>query len=404
MDKDLPSHVSFPQDSAQRPCPACSRESGQRFYEVLGIPIHSCVLLDDPKQAMDFPLGDLSLAHCPDCGFIYNDCFVAESLDYSSDYQESQGASATFRAFLDDSARKLIERTDLRAATVLEIGCGYGDFLAKLASLGVGRVIGIDPSATAGQAPSAPPFEFRQKLYEGSDFDLPVKAIACRHTLEHLPAVDLFMAQARAHLATVKGEYLFIEVPDVLRVLREGAFWDLYHEHCSYFTQGSLERLALGTGFAPDYLELVYAGQYLQLTARAVPGATEPPPRVDDRAAIQDALATFRSTCSTSLKRLGARILEMSKRGQGPTCLWGAGSKATGFLTTLGRGDLVAAVVDIDPAKQGKYVAGTGHPIIEPAALKTIAPALVLVMNPIYLDEIRSQLNELGIQAEVEAV
>lgn len=402
----LPSHVSFPTGPAERPCPACGGDRAQRFYEVLGIPVHSCVLLSDQTSAKDFPLADLALAHCPDCGFLFNDRFDTESLDYGEDYEESQGCSATFRAFLQETASKLIERTALADAAAIEVGCGRGDFLALLQELGTGSALGIDPSSTAGRAlaPGGDPVKVRHELYGQDCFQLPVQTLVCRHTLEHLPAVSQFATDARSHLVQASGEYLFIEVPDVLRVLQEGAFWDIYHEHCSYFTAGSLERLSLRSGFAPRALETVYAGQYLQLTAELNTEPKPPATTIDDLAEIETALAAFRHNCAQSLARLWALLQETTAAGAGPTCLWGAGSKATGFLTTLGAGEHVAAVVDIDPAKQGKFVAGTGHPIVGPEGLVAYAPALVLVMNPIYLEEIKADLQRLGIEARVEAV
>lgn len=402
----LPPHVSFPTGPAERPCPACGEDRARRFYQVLGIPVHSCVLLSDQQSAQDFPLADLSLAHCPDCGFLFNDRFDPESLDYSEDYEESQGCSSTFRAFLHETGSKLIERTALAGRHAIEVGCGRGDFLALLQELGAGSALGIDPSSTAGRAagPGGDPVQVRHELYGQGCFELPVQTLVCRHTLEHLPAVSQFATDARKHLTQAGGEYLFIEVPDVLRVLQEGAFWDIYHEHCSYFTAGSLERLCLSSGFTPRALETVYAGQYLQLTAELSAASEIPAATVDDLAKIETALATFRTNCAASLARLWALLEATTAAGAGPTCLWGAGSKATGFLTTLGAGEHVAAVVDIDPAKQRKFVAGTGHPIVGPEDLKAYAPALVLVMNPIYLGEIKADLLRLGIDAQVESV
>jgi hypothetical protein len=402
----LPPHVSFPTGPAERPCPACGKNRAQRFYEVLGIPVHSCVLLSDQASAKAFPLADLSLAHCPDCGFLFNDRFDTENLDYGEDYEESQGCSATFRAFLQETGSKLIERSGLAGKPAIEVGCGRGDFLALLEELGAGSALGIDPSSTAGRALGADnePVQVRHQLYGEDCFELPVQTLVCRHTLEHLPDVSQFAADANRHLQAAAGQYLFIEVPDVLRVLHEGAFWDIYHEHCSYFTAGSLERLALRNGFAPRALETAYAGQYLQLTAQVSSAAGPPAAVVKDLAEIESALSAFRSSCAQSIARLWALLRGTTATGAGPTCLWGAGSKATGFLTTLGAGEHVAAVVDIDPAKQGKFVAGTGHPIVGPEDLAAYAPALVLVMNPIYLDEIKADLRRLGIDAQVVAV
>jgi ABC-type hemin transport system substrate-binding protein len=63
--------------------------------------------------------------------------------------------------------------------------------------------------------------------------------------------------------------------------------------------------------------------------------------------------------------------------------------------------DAIRGVVDINPRKHGKYVPVTGHPIVPPEALRDIRPDAVIVMNPIYGDEIRAKLDELGIQAEL---
>ena len=180
MDSELPPHVSFPDGPAGKPCPACEGEQGRRFYEVLGIPVHSCVLLSDQQAALDFPLGNLSLVHCPDCVFLYNDAFVSEALDYSADYEESQGASATFRQFLQTTAEDWVERAQLQSKVVLEVGCGRGDFLVQLLASGVGRAIGVDPSATAGgvPAPDGSPLELRRKYYDGAEFTLPIVVLA----------------------------------------------------------------------------------------------------------------------------------------------------------------------------------------------------------------------------------
>jgi hypothetical protein len=62
------------------------------------------------------------------------------------------------------------------------------------------------------------------------------------------------------------------------------------------------------------------------------------------------------------------------------------------FLVVLGLGEEVAAVVDVNPHKHGRWLAGTGHRILGPDDLVAVRPDVVLVMNPIYVDEIRRDL------------
>ena len=92
-------------------------------------------------------------------------------------------------------------------------------------------------------------------------------------------------------------------------------------------------------------------------------------------------------------------------RSQGKTVVvWGSGSKSVGYLTTLGLRDEIAAVVDINPHKHGKFQAGSGHEIVGPDALVDIKPDVVVAMNPIYVDEIRADLNRRGLDPELTAL
>jgi hypothetical protein len=66
--------------------------------------------------------------------------------------------------------------------------------------------------------------------------------------------------------------------------------------------------------------------------------------------------------------------------------------------------DAIGAVVDINPFRHGKWLAGSGKQVIAPESLKAAPPGVVLVMNPIYSDEIRGDLHKLGIDAQVVPV
>lgn len=391
----LPPHVSFDESPARRPCPACGAQA-RVLYRVAGIPTHSCVLLEDAAAAQAFPVGDLALAHCPTCGLLFNDAFDPAQVDYAEDYEETQGCSGTFSAWLEGVTRDLIERVGLQGGDVVEVGCGRGDFLALLCRLSGARGVGVDPSATAGRVDrdAGGGLTFLHELYGAEHAALPADLLACRHTLEHLPEVA---EVARSFRSNLTNAHVFVEVPDTLRILEEGAFWDVYYEHCSYFTAGSLGRLFRSAGFGLERLDLEYGGQYLQLLAHTSRGTAAPP---EDTERITDAVRCFRDTCRATLERWH----ELLQQASGPVALWGSGSKATGFLTTLGAHDSVAAVVDINPAKHGRYVAGTGHPIVAPEALVELAPAHVVIMNPVYRDEIGAELSRLGVAAEVSAV
>lgn len=85
------------------------------------------------------------------------------------------------------------------------------------------------------------------------------------------------------------------------------------------------------------------------------------------------------------------------KRSGKKAVVWGAGARGVTFLNTLGDEAHVESVVDINPRKQGKHVAGTGQQIVSPEFLKDYQPDIVILMNPNYLSEIQAQVTDLGL-------
>jgi hypothetical protein len=95
-----------------------------------------------------------------------------------------------------------------------------------------------------------------------------------------------------------------------------------------------------------------------------------------------------------------SRIKERNQRA----VIWGSGSKAVAFLTSLGVRDEVEYVVDINPYKHGMFMPRTGHEIVAPSLLKRHRPDVAIVMNPVYCDEIQHDLAEMDLRTELIAV
>jgi hypothetical protein len=188
----------------------------------------------------------------------------------------------------------------------------------------------------------------------------------------------------------------------VARVLDEAAFWDLYYEHCSYFTADSLRHAFERSGFRVLDARTAYDGQYLLLDAAPAPEGAAPPrgpqPYADS---LVRAAEAFGRRYRELAERAETRVAELC--GDGPVVVWGGGAKGCAFLTATEAGPLVRAVVDVNPHKQGKYLIGTGHPVVGPEALRELRPAHVVVMNPVYLAEIGASLRQLGVAAHLHA-
>jgi hypothetical protein len=81
--------------------------------------------------------------------------------------------------------------------------------------------------------------------------------------------------------------------------------------------------------------------------------------------------------------------------------IWGVGSKGVTFLNILQCQDKIQYAVDINPRKVGMHVAGAGQEIVPPDFLREYQPDAIILMNPIYQDEIRQTIAQLGVNAEL---
>ena len=184
--------------------------------------------------------------------------------------------------------------------------------------------------------------------------------------------------------------------------LKELGIWDLIYEHYSYFTALSLGRLFGEAGLKPLNMEVAFGGQYLCIEGRAVKQDEMQNQAALDLApaeAEQEALAfadNYRRTRAEWRGILG----EIGQAGE-KAAVWGAGSKGITFLNVLPGGDAVDTVIDINPNKNGRYIPGTGQQVVPPERIPDILPDVIIVMNPLYLDEIKQTITDLNLPKNI---
>ena len=383
-------------------CPSCARGEGiATLYKLKGIPVHSAVLVPDADTARRFPVGNLTLCWCPGCGLVFNAEFDPAMVKYGSGYEDAQGNSQTFTAFARDLARTWIGRYGLSGARVVEIGCGQGDFLRLFCAESGCQGIGFDPAYIPGHSPDRPGVAFRAERFTETHAPVEADFIICRHTLEHIGAVGEFLRLMRRACGESRTVRLGFEVPDLRRILVEGAFWDVYYEHASYFTAGSLARAFEAAGFEVLDVRRVYGNQYLVLDAAPAAGTGAPlPPIADDLEETAGLVEGFRREATGRIAGWRTRFASWRAAGR-RIALWGSGSKAVGFLTTIGDLSIADCVVDINPARHGRFMPGCPMPIVAPATLADLRPDIVIAMNPIYRDEIAADLASRGLTPQL---
>ncbi|MER3525193.1 MAG: SAM-dependent methyltransferase [Ignavibacteria bacterium] len=384
---------------AKATCPACGAEGLLIFYEAERVPVHSVLLMASREQALHYPKGDIRLGFCDACGFITNTVFDPTLHEYSSRYEETQAYSPTFNEFHHSLAQRLIERYDLHGKDIIEIGCGKGEFLRLLCELGNNRGIGVDPAYVPERNPGDERVRFIKDFYSEQYAHLRGDFIVCKMTLEHIHAVESFVGMVRRSIGDKMNATIFFQLPNVTSILREIVFWDMYYEHCSYFSKGSLARLFRRCGFHVHALSTEYNDQYL--TIEATPSRHGESPQLaeeHDMVELRSLVRSFASLYPTTIHKWKHRVACLFDNGK-KVVLWGAGSKGVAFLTALGISyETMPYAVDINPHKHGTFLAGTGQEIVSPRFLTTYRPDAVIVMNSIYEEEIRKELTELGVE------
>ena len=387
-------------------CPNCLDGTLSIFHEVRRVPVHSVLLMPSREIAVNYPKGDIALGYCNQCGFVSNTAFNASVHEYSTQYEETQGFSATFRAFHSRLAASLIEKYGLRGKKVVEIGCGKGEFLTLLCEMGGNRGIGFDPAFVKERNPakSALDIDFIQDFYSEKYSDVQADFFCCKMTLEHIPDTANFIRVVRRAIGDNLNATVFFQVPDLIRVLKDLAFWDIYYEHCSYFSAGSLARVFREAGFEVMETWTDYDDQYLMIAAQP---CKEIGPMTDlERdapAVVAAAIGTFLPQHANRVDDWKRRLTELRQTG-GRAVVWGSGSKGVAFLSMLNLDEAIEYVVDINPYRQGKFMAGTGQRIVGPEFLRQYKPDVAIAMNPVYKSEIGQDLRQMGLSTTVLSV
>jgi SAM-dependent methyltransferase len=389
------------QNTEEPHCNSCGSGNLDTIYETRNVPVHSVLLMDTREKARSYPKGDIELAYCNDCGFIGNIAFDPGLHEYSSKYEETQGFSATFNRFQKKLVQHLIDKYDLRQKDVIEIGCGKGEFLAMICEMGDNRGIGFDPAYVSERNPAAdnPNIRFVKDFYSEEYAHYQGDFVCCKMTLEHIPRVAEFVRIVQRSIGDRQDTIVFFQIPNTRYVLQECAYWDIYYEHCSYFSAGSLGRLFRSCGFGVLDLYSDYNDQYLMIEAR--PGSDAAPHAGEESLAeLRQDVDRFVQTVNDRLAGWKQRIAEIHAQGK-KMVFWGGGSKCVAFISALDIGEEVPYAVDINPYKHHTFLPGSGHEIIPPEQLKDYRPDYVIVMNPIYCAEIGRDLNAMGLHPEL---
>lgn len=381
-------------------CPVCGSRKITPFLRRDGVPANQNVLMPNPESARAIPRGSLDLVVCEDCGFIFNRSYDDRIVRYGESYDNTQDCSSVFQEYLAGLAHQLIWERNVRESRVVEVGCGKGGFLERLVRAEGARNVGygFDPSYGGPLVQLEGRLRFERRYYDAASAEIEADAVICRHVIEHVPDPNTLLRAIRLALVRSSRPRIFLETPCAEWILRHRVVWDFFYEHCSYFTAQSLATTVELTGFRVDSVRHVFGGQYLWLEASLASESVRSPKDALSMPALAKDFAAAEGEMRIALGHWIRDCVERKER----VAIWGAGAKGVTLANMVDPAcQWITCVVDVNPRKQGRYLPGTGHPIVGYRELPRLGVTAAVLMNPNYRGEVLSLLQAVGIDLQV---
>jgi SAM-dependent methyltransferase len=339
-------------------------------------------------------------------------CFLVQLQEFESP-EAIFGNYAYFSSFSDSLLRHAkayvemaVNRFQLNSKSqVVEIASNDGYLLQYFVEKGI-PVLGVEPAANVAEAamkrgiPSLVKFfgvrTAREMAQEGWQADL----LIGNNVLAHVPDLNDFVAGIKIVL---KPEgVVTMEFPHLVRLMEDGLFDTIYHEHFSYFSFLTVEQVFAKHGLVLfDVEEVQTQGGSLRIYGRhAVHGARVVSPRVTamrerERELKLDRLEPYRAFSERVMrvKRNLLRFLIEAKDSNKTIAAYGAPAKGNTLLNYCGiRTDFIDYTMDRSPHKQGHYLPGSHIPILPPDAIRNTKPDYLLILAWNLKDEIMEQM------------
>jgi 2-polyprenyl-3-methyl-5-hydroxy-6-metoxy-1,4-benzoquinol methylase len=331
---------------------------------------------------------------CERCWLAQTEDFAQADELFGADYAYFSSFSTTWLTHAQRFVGAMTERFHLTPSShVVEVASNDGYLLQYVAARGI-PCLGIEPTkstATAARSKGISVLEdffgtrlARELAAQGRQADL----IVANNVLAHVPDVNDFVA-GFALLLKRDGVATF-EFPHLLRLIAETQFDTIYHEHFSYLSLGTVERIFAANGLAVFGVEeLPTHGGSLRVFAQRADAGCRPRDAKVERLLQLEADAGMRTPgyyagFQQRIERVKDDFLEFvltTKRAGHAVAAYGAAAKGNTFLNFAGvRSDLVRFVADRNPAKQKKFMPGSRIPIVDEARLRHDRPRYVIVL------------------------
>jgi len=385
-------------------CRFCGASLRHRVVDLGMSPLCESFLSENQLNAME-PFYPLTVWVCQQCFLVQLEEYVGGE-EIFTDYAYFSSFSDSW---LDHSRRyvdQMIEQLGLTSSSeVVEIASNDGYLLQFFEKRGI-PALGIEPAANVAKVAREKGVETlvrffgREVAFELSAAGRKPDLILGNNVLAQVPNLNDFVAGLKLLLG--QTGVVTIEFPHLLRTVDGNQFDQIYHEHFSYFSLYSVERLFAAHGLPVyDVEELDTHGGSIRIYAAHDDDSTKTVTerllalRAREAKAGIDTLAyyeNFESRVRETKRKLLEFLIEAKRDGK-RVVGYGAPGKGNTLLNYCGiRTDFLDFTVDRSPHKHGKFLPGTHIPIFSPEKLWEARPDYVLILPWNLKTEIMSQL------------
>lgn len=384
-------------------CRHCHTPLGHVFLDLGFAPPSNAYLSADDlnKPERYYPL---KLYVCEHCWLVQTEDYAQANELFSHDYAYFSSVSQSWLEHAAHYARMITTRLGLsKQSLVIEVASNDGYLLKNFVEAGI-PCLGIEPTASTAAAAEKLGIPVLREFFgaalakrlvqEGRQADL----IAGNNVYAHVPDINDFTAGLK--IALKPGGTITLEFPHLMRLIEHTQFDTVYHEHFSYLSLYTVNRIFAAAGLRVfDIEELSTHGGSLRIygchtdDARTSTDSVKRLLEEEQHRGMRE-LAIYRDfqPCADRVKNdLLAFLLEQKRAGKS-VAAYGAAAKGCTLLNYAGiKYDLLPYVCDAAPSKQGKFLPGSHVPILSPAVLRERKPDMVLILPWNIADEVTAQ-------------
>lgn len=387
-------------------CRHCGTELAHTFIDLGSCPPSNSYLTTEALKGPEtwYPLKVLV---CASCWLVQTDDFVGAGVMFSKDYAYFSSYSTTWVQHASDYVDMVVEKFDLGSnSNIVEIAANDGYLLQFVKKKNI-PCYGIEPTQGTAEVARYRGIEIIEAFFgvkkaeELSVMGRQADLIAANNVLAHVPDINDFV-KGFSLLLKPEGVATF-EFPHLLNLVELKQFDTIYHEHYSYLSLTAVSTIFQNNGLnVYDVEELPTHGGSLRVYAQRTDSkhyqATEAVDKLLSRE-VQAGIRTlsyyegFQKKAEKIKTNLLLFLLDAKQKNK-KVAAYGAAAKGNTILNFAGiHSDLIAYVIDRNPAKQNKFLPGSRIPIMDEPILKEDQPDYILIFPWNLKQEITAQLD-----------